>query len=102
MESPNDLTEVDEPAVELIATAAGYDLWADFYDCDGNPLVLLEEELLPSYLGDVAGLDIADIGSGTGRNAIALAKAGARVVGLDFSEGMLAKARAKTGPESVT
>ena len=44
-------------------------------------------------LGPSSGPRILDVGTGTGRAAIALAKAGADVVGVDASEEMLAVAR---------
>jgi len=43
---------------------------------------------------------IADVGCGTGRHAVRLASQ-ANVVALDFSEGMLAKARSKPGADRV-
>lgn len=48
--------------------------------------------------------EIVDMATGTGDVALALARRipGTRVTGLDLSEGMLAKARAKTRGESVT
>jgi ubiquinone/menaquinone biosynthesis C-methylase UbiE len=52
-------------------------------------------------IGNVAGFAVADIGCGTGRHAIRLAAAGARVTALDFSEGMLERARAKPVAEAV-
>ncbi len=71
------------------------------YDSDGNPLIALEEPRVAELLGDVRGLAVCDIGCGTGRHAIRLAGAGARVTALDFSEGMLAQARGKPGAERV-
>jgi malonyl-CoA O-methyltransferase len=53
-------------------------------------------------LGDVRGLAIADIGCGTGRHAVRRVGQGARVTAVDFSEGMLERARAKPGAERVT
>jgi ubiquinone/menaquinone biosynthesis C-methylase UbiE len=44
---------------------------------------------------------VADVGCGSGRHAIAMAAAGAHVVGVDFSPGMLAKLRAKPGAGAV-
>jgi malonyl-CoA O-methyltransferase len=52
-------------------------------------------------LGDVAGLAVLDLGCGTGRHAVWLANGGATVTGLDFSEGMMEKARAKPGARGV-
>jgi malonyl-CoA O-methyltransferase len=71
------------------------------YDAEDNPLMLLEESKITPLIGDVAGLQVADIGCGTGRHAIRLAAAGAKVTALDFSEGMLVRARAKPGADSV-
>jgi ubiquinone/menaquinone biosynthesis C-methylase UbiE len=90
----------DAPAAE-VPTREGYDRWAEFYDGDGNPLVALEEPHVARMLGDVCGLALADIGTGTGRHAIALAQQGARVVAIDFSMGMLAKACAKADAQRV-
>ena len=83
--------------VDELSTRDGYDRWAEFYDGDGNPLIALEEPRVDQLLGDVRGLKIADIGCGTGRHSIRLAAAGATVRGVDFSEAMLERARAKAG-----
>jgi malonyl-CoA O-methyltransferase len=79
-----------------------YDRRSHIYDEDGNPLVALEAPRVRDLVGDVSNLAIADVGCGTGRHALELAAAGARVTALDFSAGMLAKARAKPGAESIT
>lgn len=90
--------ERDDPTFsEIVPTAIGYDQWAAIYDRDGNPLPALEEPLVKELLGDVHGLDILDLGCGTGRHSIRMASAGARVTALDFSSEMLAQARKKTG-----
>src|SRR5262245_24425976 len=89
----------DEPLV--LSTREGYDRWAEIYDRDGNPLTALEEPELDRLLGDVAGLDVVDVGCGTGRHALRLAARGANVTAVDFSEGMLAQAREKEGAERV-
>jgi len=88
-------------AGDIVPTDVGYNRWAELYDCEDNPLVLLEESLIAPLIGDVAGLDVADVGCGTGRRTIPLAAAGAKVTALDFSEGMLERARAKDGAKAV-
>lgn len=85
-----------------LPTRDGYDRWAEIYDDDGNPLVALEEPLTRHHLGGVAGLRVLDAGCGTGRHALPLARAGAAVTAIDFSEGMLARARAKPDADRVT
>jgi len=86
---------------EVVPTDVGYNRWAKVYDGEDNPLVLLEESHITPLIGNVAGLAVADIGCGTGRHAIRLAAAGARVTALDFSEGMLERGRAKPGADAV-
>jgi ubiquinone/menaquinone biosynthesis C-methylase UbiE len=85
----------------VLPTRDGYDRWAELYDGEGNPLVELEEPELDRRLGEVRGLDIVDVGCGTGRHALRLAARGARVTAVDFSAGMLARARAKPGADEV-
>src|SRR5262245_21728922 len=93
---------MDDPTIPIeLSTREGYDRWAEVYDGEGNPLVALEEPLLDRLLGDVRGLAVADIGCGTGRHALRLAAAGARVSAVDFSEEMLRRARAKPGAEAI-
>jgi ubiquinone/menaquinone biosynthesis C-methylase UbiE len=84
-----------------VPTREGYDLWSQIYDDEDNPLIALETAWVTRLLGDVRGLAVADVGCGTGRHAIAMAAAGAHVVGVDFSPGMLAKLRAKPGAGAV-
>ena len=84
-----------------VPTREGYDLWSQIYDDEDNPLIALETAWVTRLLGDVRGLVVADVGCGTGRHAIAMAAAGAHVVGVDFSPGMLAKLRAKPGAGAV-
>jgi ubiquinone/menaquinone biosynthesis C-methylase UbiE len=89
------------PAPRELPTRQGYDLWAASYDGDANPLVILEESHVAAALGEVRAQSIADIGCGTGRHALRLARAGAEVTALDFSEEMLARARSKPGAERI-
>src|SRR6476659_11168842 len=76
--------------------AARYDeSAADMFD----PAVLDPAvEFLAELAGDGAALEL---GIGTGRIALPLAERGVRVHGIDLSEAMVAKLRAKTGAEGI-
>jgi malonyl-CoA O-methyltransferase len=79
----------------------GYDRWAAIYDSDGNPLQALEGPIVRAAIGDPRGLEVLDLGCGTGRHTLWLAESGAHVTAIDFSENMLAEARRKRGVERV-
>jgi ubiquinone/menaquinone biosynthesis C-methylase UbiE len=79
----------------------GYDRWASVYDHDANPLLALEEPQMRAMIGEPGGLEVLDLGCGTGRHAIWLAGAGARVTAVDFSAGMIEQARGKAGAEGI-
>jgi len=86
----------------FLSVNEGYNRWSEFYDADDIPLHNLEEAVVDLALGDVKGLSIVDLACGTGRQTLRLAGKGAVLTGVDQSEGMLAKARAKAGAEAVT
>ena len=82
-----------------------YDRWSDSYDRDRNLTRDLDGQVLRSALADLAGgqvLEILEIGCGTGKNTDFLAQIGTHVLALDFSEGMLAKARQGVRSGNVT
>lgn len=59
----------------------------------GRLLAETQEEVIAGFLSPLAGTTILDVGTGTGRAAIALARRGAIVTGVDASAEMLAVAR---------
>lgn len=59
----------------------------------GTLIAESQEAVLLDFLGDVRGRSVVDVGTGTGRAALALATRGATVRGLDASAEMLAVAR---------
>jgi malonyl-CoA O-methyltransferase len=92
----------DKHAPRLASSvSSGYDRWASVYDHDANPLLALEEPQMRQAASDVRGLAVLDLGCGTGRHAIWLAAAGAKVTALDFSQGMLTQARGKSGTQGI-
>jgi malonyl-CoA O-methyltransferase len=86
---------------DISAVRNGYDRWAAVYDHDANPLPALEEPFVRRAIGDVRGLNVLDLGCGTGRHSLPLAAGGAIVSAVDFSEGMLEEARRKPGADRV-
>src|ERR687893_3206710 len=56
-----------------------------------------------NFLADLAGYGTAlELGIGTGRIALPLARRGIRVHGIDLSEAMVARLRAKPGAEAIS
>jgi ubiquinone/menaquinone biosynthesis C-methylase UbiE len=83
------------------ATAQGYDRWAPFYD-DTDPTTWVDEPFLLEHLRPFPGCLILDLGCGTGRYLKLLRTATYRIVGMDLSDKMLARARQRiTGRANV-
>jgi SAM-dependent methyltransferase len=59
----------------------------------GRLIAESQEQVIAAFLEPLSGARIIDVGTGTGRAAIALARKGAVVTGVDASEEMLAVAR---------
>ena len=77
-------------------------LWSEVYDEQPNPLLSLEEEFLAQLLPELRGLDVVDMGCGTGRWLERLAAQRPRsLTGIDSSREMLARAAAKVGRDAV-
>ncbi len=89
-----------EPSI-IVPTREGYDRWAARYDRKGNASVSLKNAEVRRLLGPVRGLDVADLGCGTGQHAVSLAAQGAKVTAVDFSAGMLSEARQRPGAGPV-
>jgi SAM-dependent methyltransferase len=82
----------DLPASEV---GAGYDGWAASYDDPGNDTIALEQPAVRALLDELPSGPVLDAACGTGRHTAYLAASGRAVVGVDASEAMLARARAK-------
>ncbi len=78
------------------AVAARYD------DSVHDPTELAAVESVVDFLAELAGDGAAlELGIGTGRIALPLARRGVRVHGIDLSEAMVARLRAKPGAETI-
>jgi ubiquinone/menaquinone biosynthesis C-methylase UbiE len=61
----------------------GYALWAKTYDVENNPLIAVEEPHVEEILKTRPYSQVLDVGAGTGRYALRMAKSGASVTALD-------------------
>jgi 2-polyprenyl-3-methyl-5-hydroxy-6-metoxy-1,4-benzoquinol methylase len=67
----------------------------------GQLIARTQEQVIAGFLEPVAGRTVLDVGTGTGRAAIALARRGARVTGVDASAEMLSVANRRAGEAGV-
>jgi ubiquinone/menaquinone biosynthesis C-methylase UbiE len=80
--------------------ASAYDVWADSYDTMANATRDLDAVMLRELL-NARGRDVVEVGCGTGKNTVWPAEHARSVVALDFSAGMLAKARERVTAANV-
>ena len=73
-------------------TKNAYGRWANSYDSDPNPQLVLEHDVVVGLVDAHPGDVILDAGCGTGRYVGEFLEAGAEVTGIDFSAAMLARA----------
>ena len=86
---------------EQSGIAAAYNDWAETYDIDQNRTRDLAAETLRQVDLDLKGRRVVEVGCGTGRNTAWLRERAAEIVGLDFSEAMLARARIRVNDPRV-
>lgn len=75
--------------VKILPSDTGYDLAAPRYDDKEDYLNSFEQGKVLTYLQDVAGKKVLDVGAGTGRLSVELSRRGAMVTALDVSPEML-------------
>lgn len=68
----------------------------------GELFLELQQQVLFEFLGDVRDARMLDVGAGTGRAALAFAKRGAHVTGVDASPEMLKMARFHAAQENLS
>ncbi len=76
-----------------VSVREGYALWADSYDQEKNGLIFVEERQVDRLLALLSFSNVLDVGAGTGRHTLKLARRGAHVTAVDQSPEMLAVAR---------
>lgn len=95
MQALDDAPLTDPRELPLRQAEHGYADWAESYDDPGNDTIALEEPVVRSLLDEFPEGLVLDAACGTGRHAGYLAAAGHEVIGVDASEEMLRRARAK-------
>ena len=79
-----------------------YTDWSTTYDFDRNLTRDLDEIVARQELANLQCKSILEIGCGTGKNTALLADIGDQVLALDFSAGMIEKAKTKVARANVT
>jgi len=79
-----------------------YNQWSETYDNDENLTRDLDQDVTRNQLGDSRFDSVLEIGCGTGKNTSFLVQIGRVVQAVDFSPGMIRKARTKVQAENVS
>ena len=90
----------DRPRFKRVEVVDGYNHWASSYDCQDNPLIILEEPVTLELIGQVQGKRVLDLGCGTGRYCALLADREALVIGIDCSKKMMEQAKKNVSARS--
>ena len=91
-----------EDSIREVGTQEGYAFWAASYDQENNALIALEEAYVAPLLAQIPFTNVLDVGTGTGRYALKLAREGAGVTALDQSPEMLSVAQQAAQHEHLT
>jgi ubiquinone/menaquinone biosynthesis C-methylase UbiE len=78
-----------------------YNEWSGIYDTNTNLTRDLDAQIMRETLASLRFTSILELGCGTGKNTSFLVKIGTRVTAVDFSVGMLEKAKEKVKAENV-
>ncbi len=78
-----------------------YNEWSGIYDTNENLTRDLDQAVTRSVLGQNQFDSILELGCGTGKNTAFFGQIGKQVHALDFSEGMIQKARGKVTAKNV-
>jgi malonyl-CoA O-methyltransferase len=89
------------PKVMSMRIQKAYNDWSETYDTDENLTRDLDQKVTREALANLHFTSILEIGCGTGKNTSFFAQIGTRVYAVDFSEGMIAKAKEKVQAKNV-
>jgi len=79
-----------------------YNSWASQYDTNQNKTRDLDKKATIKTLDKYQFSNVLELGCGTGKNTVYLLERAKHIIGLDFSEEMLQKAKAKITDKRVT
>jgi predicted TPR repeat methyltransferase len=79
-----------------------YNIWARQYDTNVNRTRDLDKRCTIETLNNLVFKNVLELGSGTGKNTEWLLNKAERIIGLDFSQEMLNKAKEKISDKRVT
>ena len=79
-----------------------YNIWAHQYDSNKNSTRDLDEKSTFETLSDYSFENVLELGCGTAKNTKWFLGKATRIIGLDFSEEMLNKAKEKIHDKRVT
>jgi len=89
------------PKVISMSIRKAYDDWSETYDTDENLTRNLDQQVTREVLANQHFISTLEIGCGTGKNTAFLAQIGEIVHAVDFSQGMIRKAKEKVQAENV-
>ncbi len=78
-----------------------YNEWSEIYDTNENLTRDLDQQIMRDTFSGQRFQSILELGCGTGKNTVFLAEIGVNVHALDFSQGMIKKAKEKVKDENV-
>ncbi|HAV77782.1 MAG TPA: SAM-dependent methyltransferase [Anaerolineae bacterium] len=78
-----------------------YNQWSDIYDTDSNLTRDLDARITRELITEQHFDSILELGCGTGKNTVFLAQIGGWVHAMDFSQGMIQKAKQKVKAKNV-
>ncbi len=93
---------MSETASQEINVQEGYALWSVSYDQGKNGLIFVEQREVDRLLAQLSFTKALDVGTGTGRHALKLARLGVMVTAFDQSPQMLEVARQAAQREGLS
>ena len=92
----------ENEAIKEVSMQEGYAYWAASYDQENNALIAVEEIYVDPIMDQLPFKHVLDVGTGTGRYALKLAREGANVTAVDQSLEMLAIAQQRAQDEGLS